>query len=108
MVGFGCGEELGGAAEWVRDFAGCRGLRVLLGFELGGGEDEASAYGVEDVLRDERACGVEGGEAHAVGVCCDCGVGVHLVAVKEKVFGFCEGDGVAIEEIEKVCGADGG
>ena len=54
-MGVGGGEEFGGAAEGIRDVAGAGGLGVLLGFELGCGEDEASADGVEDVLVSDDA-----------------------------------------------------
>ena len=78
-------------------------MRVLvrdLGGAFGFGDDEAAADGVEDLVGDGDAVLVEGGEAHAVGVRVDGGVGVHLVAAEVKVFGFDEGDGFAAVECE--------
>ena len=99
------GEEVCGAAEGVGDSAGAG---EAFGGALGFGDDEASADGVEDYFGERCAGVVEGGEAHAVGVGVDLGVGVHLVAAEVEVFGFDEGDGFAAGELERAGGADGG
>ena len=75
-------DELGdGEVCWLRRWRGAlrrwrrdRGLARLertfrrVGCELGCGDDEAAADGVEDCLGEDGAGVVEGGEAHAVGV----------------------------------------
>src|SRR5271170_5099891 len=98
------GEEVCGTAEGIGDRAG-RGEGF--GGTLGFGDDEASAYGVEDFCGDWSASTVVGGEAHSVGVRGDGGVGVHLVAVEEEIFGLDEGDGLLAAEVDGVCVADG-
>ena len=53
--------------------------------ELLGGEDEAPADGVEDLLREEFARAVPGRKTHAVGVGWRAGIRVHLVAMQPQV-----------------------
>ena len=101
----GGGEEVRGAAERVRNFAGAgEGFGGAFGF----GDDEATAYGVEDFFGELCAVVVEGGEAHAVGVRGDGGVRVHLVAAEVEVLGFDEGDRLASVELKFVGAADRG
>ncbi len=96
----GAAERIGHVARWGADGRGAGGGGVL-----GLGDDEAAADGVEDLLRERRAGGVEGGEAHAVGMRGLGGGGIHLVAMEEQVLRPREGDGVAAEEVEGVgCG----
>jgi hypothetical protein len=94
--------------EWIGDGAGVCCFGDLLRSELFGGEDEASTDGVEDLLHEDVVRGVEGGEAHSVGMGCDLGGWIHLIAMEEEVIGFGEGDGFAIEEVEGSGVADGG
>ena len=75
-----------------------RELSVGSGETLGLGEDEAAADGVEDLLCKRIAHGVEGGEAHAIGVGGSGRVGVHLVAAEEDVSRVDEGNAVPAEE----------
>ena len=101
-------EKLGGAREWVGDGAGGDLALFWVGGELGGGEDEAAAYGVEGALGEDFACGVEGGEAHAVGVRGG-GFrvrGVHLGAVEVEVGLLVEGDGAGAGQGEGLGGSD--
>jgi hypothetical protein len=99
------GEQVGGAAEGIGDGTGAG---ETFSGSFGFGDDEAATDGVEDLFGELCACVVEGGEAHAVGVRGDGGVGVHLVAAEVEVLGFGEGDGLGAVECESAGGADGG
>jgi hypothetical protein len=73
---------------------------------LGLGDDEAAADGVEDLRCEWCRAGIEGGEAHAVGVRGLSGDGVHLVAMEAQVLLPGERDGALAEQVDRAGGRD--
>ena len=108
VVGFGCGEEFGCAAEWVRDCAGGGGLGVLLGFELGGGEDEAAAYGVEDVLVRRVPAASKAEKRMPLGCVVTAGSGYIWSRWKRRFSASMKGMGWWARRLRVLSGADGG
>ena len=104
-VGFG--EEIMGTAERMRNRAGACRHRAI-GIELFGRDDEAASDGVEDLLADEMAGGIEGGETQTIGMSRETGWWIHLVAMEEQMFGLTERNGLGAIQGELVATADGG